>query len=368
MAQTIQKSNMVMDNMTVCPPNGNVGLERTRFFQRQLITPDDLNQNQTYFREKMRRHNRMLHGWGVVCGVRVRQGTGDCEIVVEPGYILGPYGDEIIIDQEVTVDLCREGLDGNAVSPCANDLDPWCNDIRVNRQPGQPLYVAVRYAECQSRPVRVHTNGCGCNEGECEYSRIRDSYAVKVLTSLPESYSEARRPPRASVVGRCTEEQMKTGIPCFDCPTEPWVILADVVLDNKGTIAKIDCFSHRRYILSFAEYYFQCLPEKKAEEDKVVIVREIDPDGNEIPRSNIVVAIRAAEDRILHMPVNFAVEEGETARKFLNREGERVYEFPETGRTFTLKDVFEQAEIKPETTFANERDLLKQLGAAVLQF
>ena len=28
------------------------GLERTRFFARQLVTPDDLTQDQIYFREK----------------------------------------------------------------------------------------------------------------------------------------------------------------------------------------------------------------------------------------------------------------------------------------------------------------------------
>ena len=42
---------------------GNVpSLERTRFFPRQLVTPDDLTQDQIYFRDTHRRHNRMLHG------------------------------------------------------------------------------------------------------------------------------------------------------------------------------------------------------------------------------------------------------------------------------------------------------------------
>ncbi len=117
-----------MNDLTTCQTSDSVGMERTRFFPRQLVTPDDLTQDQIYFREKMRRHNRLLHGWGVVCGARVRQGQEDCEIIIEPGYILGPFGDEIMIDQEVVVDLCRESLDGNAVSPCGDALDPWCSD------------------------------------------------------------------------------------------------------------------------------------------------------------------------------------------------------------------------------------------------
>ncbi len=47
-------------------------LERVRYFPRQMITPADLTQAQDYMRAKLRRHNRMLHGWGVVCGCEVQ--------------------------------------------------------------------------------------------------------------------------------------------------------------------------------------------------------------------------------------------------------------------------------------------------------
>ncbi|NJL23578.1 MAG: hypothetical protein HC895_26670 [Leptolyngbyaceae cyanobacterium SM1_3_5] len=172
-----------------CSTAGAIGLERTRFFPRQLITPDDLIQDQIYFRDKLRRHNRLLHGWGVVCGARIKPGKGDCEIAIEPGYILGPYGDEIYIDQEITVNLCQQGTDGNAISPCSDMTDPWCSNIRVDRQSNKPYYLAVRFAECQTRPVRVVGTSCGCND-ECEYSRIRDSYAIKLLSELPSTYAD----------------------------------------------------------------------------------------------------------------------------------------------------------------------------------
>src|SRR5215470_1511513 len=89
-----------------CTQPGTPSLERVRYFPRQLVTADDLTQDQEYFRNKLRRHNRLLHGWGVVCGARVKKGAGDCEVVIEPGYLLGPHGDEIGIDCERTVDLC----------------------------------------------------------------------------------------------------------------------------------------------------------------------------------------------------------------------------------------------------------------------
>ena len=45
--------------------------ELPRYYPRQLITPDDLTLEQNYFRDRLRRHNRLLHGWGVVCGALV---------------------------------------------------------------------------------------------------------------------------------------------------------------------------------------------------------------------------------------------------------------------------------------------------------
>src|SRR5688500_6283212 len=100
---------MSTDVMNPCASSTLRGLERTRFFPRQLVTPDDLTQDQDYFREKLRRHNRLLHGWGVLCGACVRRGRGTCEAVIDPGVILGPFGDEIVIDRAVTIDVCRMG-------------------------------------------------------------------------------------------------------------------------------------------------------------------------------------------------------------------------------------------------------------------
>lgn len=248
---------MTIEQLTTCRTAGSAGLERTRFFPRQLITPDDLTQEQRYHREKIRRHNRMLHGWGVVCGLYVRLGEGPCEVIVEPGYALGPYGDEIVVEQEVTVDLCHEDPDGNAVSPCG-DSDIWCSDVRTNRTPGQPLYLAIRYAECHTRPVRVMPGGCGCDEGDCEYSRIRDSFAIKVLSSLPDSYNPMPDPNVTDIL-RCGDNQdfRRT---CPTCPEEPWVILATIQVGADGEISDegIDNLALRRFVASFAEFYFTC--------------------------------------------------------------------------------------------------------------
>ena len=355
-------------DLTICQPNGAVGLERTRFFPRQLIGPDDLTQDQIYFRDKLRRHNRFLHGWGVVCGAEVRLGQGDCEIVVAPGYILGPYGDEIMIDSEVTVDLCREGLDGNAVSPCGDALDPWCSDVRVNRQAGQRLYVAVKYAECHSRPQRVQANGCGCNEAECEYSRIRDSFAIKLLTSLPSGYSDPM--PQPSVRGTINCPLNANGEPqaraCPDCPPEPWVILADVVLGADGTIGAIDCFRHRRYVASFGNYYFLCERERVFGIRGDVLVDKV-AEAAGVSSANVLVAAKRPDRSAVYIPAHFAVQSGETYASFLAREGGRELYDPVLKTSFTLGELYALSGVNPSTTIHGVAEAVTPLEGVTLR-
>lgn len=247
-------------------------LQRPRYFPRQLITPDEMTLEQQYFRDKMRRHNRLLHGWGVVCGARV------CEVInkdgnhvpwkvcVKPGYILGPYGDEIIIEGERIVDLRKCSVTVTAVEYPGEVIDPWCSE--VEEPPESPLYLAVRYKQVMTRPVRVQPVGCGCDETRCEYSRWCDGYEIGCLPDCPEM------PENPLMVG---------GLPCGDmfsecppCPSDPWVRLAEITLGDEGKIDKIDNCVCRRMVVSFANYWCRCTEEQRVsrEENPVVEVVE----------------------------------------------------------------------------------------------
>ena len=109
--------------------------ERPRYYARQLITADDLTLEQDYFRSKLRLHNRLVHGWGVVCGatvclvLRANGNVNEFEpwkVMVEPGYALGPYGDDINIDCTRVVNLRTRGVTGVTGEPCVDAVNPWC--------------------------------------------------------------------------------------------------------------------------------------------------------------------------------------------------------------------------------------------------
>jgi hypothetical protein len=183
------------DPAPVCPVCG--GLEclcRPRFFAGQLLTEEDLNRLDHYILAKNRLHNRFLHGWGVACGLEVV--CGHCHdqgtVLVKPGYALSPCGNDIVVCQATTVDIC------DLINRCRPPLDD-CHDLFAQptptppaqpHDPAQPPAVgggiaggrlpdcggneewvlAICYAEKPSRgvaPLRMTLPepGCGCGGG-----------------------------------------------------------------------------------------------------------------------------------------------------------------------------------------------------------
>src|ERR1700674_5291702 len=45
---------------------------RLTYFYGQVLSAQDFQKEQDYFREKLKLHNRCLHGYGVVCGLKIR--------------------------------------------------------------------------------------------------------------------------------------------------------------------------------------------------------------------------------------------------------------------------------------------------------
>ena len=51
-------------------------IERPCYYPGQLLTPAEMTLEQQYFRDKLRRHNRLMHGWGVVYGYPISNASG----------------------------------------------------------------------------------------------------------------------------------------------------------------------------------------------------------------------------------------------------------------------------------------------------
>ena len=143
-------------------------LERVHFFQGQILGADDFTAVQEYFLAKHRRHNRYLHGWGVVSGLQVTT-TAASELVVEPGVAIDCAGNEIHLCAQVRLQL-----------------------------PSQPplLFVALSYTESNTAPVPVPPASAheGTPDDGQAFSRVREGYLLELVALDPASAHRGQKP------------------------------------------------------------------------------------------------------------------------------------------------------------------------------
>ncbi len=106
-----------------------MNLKRVRYFTGQVLGVDDLEAEQNYHLNKCRRHNRSLHGWGVVWGLGVSVNKPQQVITVDPGLALDCQGNELELENPATLPL----------------------PTSTERQ----ILVAILYKECPTDPVPV---------------------------------------------------------------------------------------------------------------------------------------------------------------------------------------------------------------------
>mgnify|MGYP001182372220 CR=1 FL=1 len=80
-------------------------LKRPNYFNERLLSAADLRAEQDYFRNKIARHNCLLHGSGVVSGLQIQ--AKPAVLQVSPGLAFDCVGNEIVLDSEQIVPLPR---------------------------------------------------------------------------------------------------------------------------------------------------------------------------------------------------------------------------------------------------------------------
>ncbi len=153
---------------------------RNRYFTGKHLTAQDFIDEQEYFLSRHRLHNRLLHGWGVVCGLLVvPHNKQACRrewwLVVGSGIALDCCGRELILPEDRAVSL------KDLVPPPATvqgGLDQSSeNDAPVHKR----LLLCLCYEEepFELVPALHATNGC--NPKHHENNRIRETVRFELV-------------------------------------------------------------------------------------------------------------------------------------------------------------------------------------------
>jgi hypothetical protein len=152
-----------------------------------VLGEDELRQEQSHFEWKHRLGNRLLHGYGTVCGLKVTASAqdGGTEIRIAPGYALSPRGDWIWVDK----------------AQCVR-LDDWLHRQGAALAPGVAHTVHVRlcYVECPTDDEPVAGRACALEEDSRVASRITESFRASLEWIAPDQPFEMAARVRALTV------------------------------------------------------------------------------------------------------------------------------------------------------------------------
>ena len=153
--------------------------ERLNYFTGQFLTERDFKAEQNYLRGKQLQHNRYLHGWGAVCGLKLKQhpdpACRDRILILEPGLALDCCGREIVVPDCVYIDLI-EAL----ARETADDSEPDNNNGDELETDPSHLLISLCYQECKTEFVPALYSDCGCDQTGYGANRVREGFEVVV--------------------------------------------------------------------------------------------------------------------------------------------------------------------------------------------
>lgn len=203
---------------------GAVATERNRYFTGKNMTARDFQADQEYFLGRHRLHNRLLHGWGIVCGLAVEcHPDKNCPdwLVVRGGIALDCCGRELILSCDKPLKVPREDCGG------------------------RPQVLCARYVEreIEHLPVLFHEGGCG-GPAEREANRVRECVELEFVDE-DELDPRCWLKPRGGEETPCCDEEEDAVRGCLEpsCPCGDRVPLARITF--KGDDFDIDLDGRR---------------------------------------------------------------------------------------------------------------------------
>ncbi len=217
-----QASTFVAENMETECLKGP--LTRNRYFAGHLLTAEDLENEQSYFVEKNRQHNRLLHGVGVVCGLEVKAAPERSgSVVVSPGIALDCEGRDVLVPKSQII-----------------SLDGYSGDV----------YLAIRYKETLTSPSPTLGQAQGI-----AYSKVRESFKFEALMALPEGYVSTYDLLKKSDKKNKLQRIFQNHLNCCNNAEDMPIVLAKINIGRSGRFEdkNIDNIRFRKLILNSSD-------------------------------------------------------------------------------------------------------------------
>jgi DNA-binding beta-propeller fold protein YncE len=194
-------------------------MARNNYFTGKLLVERDFTDEQLYHMGKARRHNQQLHGWGVVCGLKVKQHPNPaCReqyVLIEPGLAIDCCGREVLVTREEYFDFRARFLEWwKAQNPTAQSPDPTVK---------YDLQICARYVECPTEDVPALFDECGCDDTACRPNRILERWDFDILVN-PEKVE--KEPVGVRLTWNATKDVVHAGWVAADDSNKKFYVLS----------------------------------------------------------------------------------------------------------------------------------------------
>jgi len=193
---------------------------RNRYFYGKMMDVLQFELEQDYVNGKRWLINRLVLGYGVVCGLDVEAGNDNASVVVQPGLAIDKWGREIIVP-------CASAPVPVPPVPAAAPPDD-CDDTNC-------FQLMLCYHECQSDPVPALGGDCDQN-ALCTPGAIRERYELKFEPGKLPDVSTDCQIGDLFTNGHINYTALANYVSgaCPSCPDSPCIPLANVRVPGGG--------------------------------------------------------------------------------------------------------------------------------------
>ena len=196
---------------------------RNRYFYGKLLDVFHFEMEQNYFNGKRWMLNRMVTGYGVLCGLDVRPAPQGRAVIVTPGAAIDRCGREIVVPRNSDPQPIRSKPAPDPTKPApTTDCD---KQDYVN--------ISICYRQCDSDPVPVMVDDCGLAT-TCSSSAIQERYTLEVADGKVQEPDLTSAVPDFVLNGRLNYTALVECVTrgCPDVPVDCCIPLANIHLPN----------------------------------------------------------------------------------------------------------------------------------------
>lgn len=194
-----------IEHQTACDCHDVVRV-RNRYFTGKFMTARDFQVDQDYMVTQMRWHNRLFHGWGIVCGLEVQPHPDygnklptDCGwrwVVVKAGVALDCCGRALVLEQDTAFEL--------PIPPKKSGKEQSAADLWRS-----PFLLCLHYYEEKIEVVPALYAEDECDPQRREANRVRETVRLSICDpqDMPDCWLYAGDDPEARCHDDCGDEQ-----------------------------------------------------------------------------------------------------------------------------------------------------------------